>query len=140
MYLDYQLIVQVTSAAEAISILLCLYNIFEIKFTRHSGGIHLLYGIMFQDQGELTKSMRKLLSSWDYVIKNKSVVYQHRSTTTTTVSNMTVIQHATSNETNENNLNAIEEINSPRNQQINKINQEPTVNDLSGHTLQLGKP
>ncbi|CAF3904462.1 unnamed protein product, partial [Rotaria magnacalcarata] len=54
LYLDYQLIEQTTSAQEAISILLCLYNIFEIKFTRHSRGINLLYGIMFQDQNELS--------------------------------------------------------------------------------------
>ncbi|CAM4802664.1 unnamed protein product [Rotaria magnacalcarata] len=60
LYLDYQLIEQTTSAQEAISILLCLYNIFEIKFTRHSRGINLLYGIMFQDQNELSFEMPML--------------------------------------------------------------------------------
>ena len=95
MYLDYQLIGQTTSAQEAISILLCLYNIFEIKFTRHSRGIHLLYGVVFQDQNELSKSLRKLLLSWDYTIKNKSIVYQRQITTTTTTTTAAATVSAT---------------------------------------------
>lgn len=142
LYLDYQLILQVTSAEMAISILLCLYNIFEIKFTRHSSSIHLLYGIMFQDQSELTKSMRKLLLSWDYVIEKKSVAYQHRTTadtiTTTTVNNIILIQNTTSTETNDNNLNVLEQINSPKNHEMNEVDQEPAPMDSFDHTLQLG--
>jgi hypothetical protein len=138
-YLDYQLIVQATSALEAMSILLCLYNIFEIKFTRHSRGTHLLYGIMFQDQSELTKSMRNHLLSWGYVIKNKSLVHQHQSTTTT-VNNITMIQSTISLETNENDSNVLEEIDSTQSQQISNLNQEPTINHLFNDTSELGKP
>ncbi|CAF3311671.1 unnamed protein product [Rotaria socialis] len=118
LYLDYQLIEQTTSAQEAISILLCLYNIFEIKFTRHYLGINLLYGIMFQDQNELSKSLRKLLLSWDYIIENKSIVHQHQ-TKTTTVNNMSMIHTTTSTETYENDSNVLEETHFIQNQQIN---------------------
>ncbi|CAF3284555.1 unnamed protein product [Rotaria socialis] len=120
LYLDYQLIEQTTSAQEAISILLCLYNIFEIKFTRHYLGINLLYGIMFQDQNELSKSLRKLLLSWDYIIENKSIVHQHQ-TKTTTVNNMSMIHTTTSTETYENDSNVLEETHFIQNQQINNV-------------------
>ncbi len=64
LYLDRQLIVQTTCAYQAMSILLGLYNIFEIKFQRHFRGVHLLYGVMFEDSNEISKSLRKLLLSW----------------------------------------------------------------------------
>ena len=154
LYLDYQLIVQTTSVQEAIAILLGLYNIFEIKFTRHSRGIHLLYGIMFQDQNELTKSLRKILLSWDYIIKNRSIGYQNQSTTTTTtttttVNNSSMTQSTTSVETNENDSNGndlngngsnvLEKIDSIQNQLSNHSNQEPTNNHSFNHTQELGK-
>jgi hypothetical protein len=139
LYLDYHLIVQTTSAQEAISILICLYNIFEIKFTRHSRGIHLLYGVMFQDQNELSKSLRKLLLSWDYIIKNKTIVHQRQTTTTTTVSNINMIQSTISTETNVNDSNVLEEIDSVQNQQLNIINQDPEIDHSLNHTQELGK-
>jgi hypothetical protein len=138
LYLDYQLIVQTTFAQEAVSVLLCLYNIFEIQFTRHSRGIHLLYGVMFQDQNELSKSLRKLLLSWDYIIKNKSLVHQHQ-TTTSVVNNIDIIQSTLSIETNENDSNVIEETDPIQNDQINNVNQEPTFNHSFNHTQELGK-
>jgi hypothetical protein len=138
LYLDYQLIVQTTSAQEAVSVLLCLYNIFEIQFTRHSRGIHLLYGVMFQDQNELSKSLRKLLLSWDYIIKNKSLVHQHQ-TTTSVVNNIDIIQSTLSIETNENDSNVIEETDPIQNDQINNVNQEPTFRHSFDHTQELGK-
>lgn len=138
LYLDYQLIVQTTSAQEAVSVLLCLYNIFEIQFTRHSRGIHLLYGVMFQDQNELSKSLRKLLLSWDYIIKNKSLVHQHQ-TTTSVVNNIDIIQSTLSIETNENDSNVIEETDPIQNHQINNVNQEPTFSHSFDHKQELGK-
>jgi hypothetical protein len=114
LYLDYEVIVQTTSAEEAISILLCLYNLFEIKFQRHSRGVHLLYGIMFEDQNDLTKSLRKVLLTWDYIIKNKPIVHQHRTTTTATNSN--------------------------QNEEVNNVNEETISNHSFNQTQESGKP
>ena len=151
MYLDYQLIGQTTSAQEAISILLCLYNIFEIKFTRHSRGIHLLYGVVFQDQNELSKSLRKLLLSWDYTIKNKSIVYQRQITTTTTttaaatvsattaMNDISVPQIATSAKTNENDSAVLEGAEFIPDQQTNNVNKKATPNSPSNNTQRLSK-
>ena len=151
MYLDYQLIGQTTSAQEAISILLCLYNIFEIKFTRHSRSIHLLYGVVFQDQNELSKSLRKLLLSWDYTIKNKSIVYQRQITTTTTttaaatvsatttMNDISVPQIATSAKTNENDSAVLEGAEFIPDQQTNNVNKKATPNSPSNNTQRLGK-
>jgi hypothetical protein len=105
LYLDYQFILQTTSAQEAISILLGLHNIFEVKFTRHSRGVQLLYGVMFQEQNELSKSLRKLLLSWEYVIQNKSIVHQRQSTTTAE-NNSIMTENTASIESNEDHPNA----------------------------------
>ncbi|CAF1243966.1 unnamed protein product [Adineta steineri] len=140
LYLDYELIVRTTSAQEAVSILIGLYNIFEVKFTRHSRGVHLLYAIMFQDQNEFTKSLRNLLVSWDYIIKNKLAVRQHLSTiTATTLSNSNVIQSTISMQTNENGLDAVAKVDSIQNQTINDISQESATNHSLNHASTLGK-
>ncbi|CAF3796765.1 unnamed protein product [Rotaria sp. Silwood1] len=134
LYLDYQLIVHTTSAQEAIAILLGLYNIFEIKFTRHSRGVPLLYGIIFQDQNELTKSLRKILLSWEFIIKNKSIVHQHQSTTT--VNNGGMTQSTTSIETNVNDSNEDDPNKNGPNENysnINHVNQESTINHSFNH-------
>ncbi|CAF2055407.1 unnamed protein product [Rotaria magnacalcarata] len=83
LYLDYERIVQTTSASEALSLLISLYNVFEIKFQRHGRAAHLLYGVLFEDTNELSKSLRAILLSWDYIIKNKSNFYQQHKQTTT---------------------------------------------------------
>jgi hypothetical protein len=98
-----------------------------------------LYGVIFQDQNELSKSLRKLLLSWDYIIKNKLIVRQHQ-TKTTTASNISMVQSAISTETNENDSNVLEEIDSVQNQQINNVNQEPAINHSFNHTQELDKP
>ena len=141
MYLDYQLIGQTTSAQEAISILLFLYNVFEIKFTSHSSGIHLLYGVVFQDQNELSKSLRKLLLSWDYAIKNKSIIHQHQitMTTTTTMNDISVLQIPTSVKINENDSAVLEGTEFIPGQQTNNVNKETTPNSPSNNTQRLSK-
>jgi len=108
------LIVQTTSAEAAISLLLCLYNLFEIKFQRHFRGIQLLYGVIFEDSSELSVSLRKLLFSWDYIIKNKYHVHQYQTTTATTIiDNINTTQHIVSN--------------------------DPTINHSLNQTQELGK-
>ncbi|CAF1021362.1 unnamed protein product [Adineta steineri] len=138
LYLDYELIVQTTSAQEAISILLSLYNIFEVKFARHSRGVHLLYAIMFQDQNELTKPLRNLLVSWEYTIKNKLVVRQHLSTiTATTLNNSNITQSTISMQSNENGLDVVEKVDSIQNQTINDMDQESVTNHSLNHAPAL---
>jgi hypothetical protein len=138
LYLDYHLILQTTSAQEAMSVLICLYNIFEIKFTRHARGMNLLYGVMFQDQNELSKSLRKLLLSWGYIIENKSIVTKHQTKTTST-NNISMLQSATTTETNENNSIILQETECIQNQQIDNINQEPTINHSFNDTEEMSK-
>jgi len=138
LYLDYQLIGQTTSAQQAVSFLLCLYNIFEIKFTRHSRGIHLLYGVVFQDQNELSKSLRKILLSWDYTIENKSIAHQHQMTTTT-MNNINVIQNTTSVKRNENDSMVIEESEFIQDQQTNNVTRETTLTSSFNNTQRLSK-
>ncbi|CAF3502492.1 unnamed protein product [Rotaria sordida] len=121
LYLDYQLIGQTTSAQQAVSFLLCLYNIFEIKFTRHSRGIHLLYGVVFQDQNEL---------------KNKSIAHQHQMTTTT-MNNISVIQNTTSVKRNENDSMVIEESEFIQDQQTNNVTRETTLTSSFNNTQRL---
>ncbi|CAF1375267.1 unnamed protein product [Rotaria sordida] len=121
LYLDYQLIGQTTSAQQAVSFLLCLYNIFEIKFTRHSRGIHLLYGVVFQDQNEL---------------KNKSIAHQHQMTTTT-MKNISVIQNTTSVKRNENDSMVIEESEFIQDQQTNNVTRETTLTSSFNNTQRL---
>ncbi|CAF0824523.1 unnamed protein product [Didymodactylos carnosus] len=56
---------------QALGLLLSLYNIFEIKLGAHNRAVHLLYGIVFQDPGVLTKPLRMELKSWKFDIKTK---------------------------------------------------------------------
>ncbi|CAF1203963.1 unnamed protein product [Adineta steineri] len=122
LYLDYELIVQTTSAQEAISILLSLYNIFEVKFARHSCGVHLL----------------NLLVSWDYTIKNKLVVRQHLSTITApTLNSSNITQSTISMQTNENGLDVVEKVDSIQNQTINDMSQESATNHPLNHPSTL---
>jgi hypothetical protein len=97
-----------------------------------------LYGVIFQDQNELSKSLRKVLLSWDYIINNKSIVHQHQ-TTTTMVNNISKIQSTISIETNENDSNILEETDYVQNQQINNVDQESTISHSFNHTEELGK-
>jgi hypothetical protein len=60
----------------------------------------------FQDQNELSKLLRKLLLTWDYIIKDKSVVHQHQ-TTTTAVNSISMIQSIVSIEPNEKDSNVL---------------------------------
>ncbi|CAF4030146.1 unnamed protein product, partial [Adineta steineri] len=125
-------------AQEAISILLSLYNIFEVKFARHSRGVHLLYAIMFQDQNELTKSLRNLLVSWDYTIKNKLAVRQHLNTiTATTLNNSNITQSTISMQSNENGLDVVEKVDPIQNQTINDMDQESVTNHSLNHAPAL---
>ncbi|CAF5161804.1 unnamed protein product, partial [Rotaria magnacalcarata] len=52
-------------------------------FQRHGRAAHLLYGVLFEDTNELSKSLRAILLSWDYIIKNKLNFYQQHKQTTT---------------------------------------------------------
>ncbi|CAF0973569.1 unnamed protein product [Didymodactylos carnosus] len=72
LFADWQLITETTNPATALAVLLSLYNIFEIKFTKNNCASHLLYGIIFQDGNELGKSLRTVLSSWDYIFENRT--------------------------------------------------------------------
>ncbi|CAF1546209.1 unnamed protein product [Adineta steineri] len=93
---------------------------------------------MFQDQNELTKSLRNLLVSWHYTIQNKLVVRQHLSTiTATTLNNSNMIQITISMQTNENGLDVVEKVDPIQNQTINDMDQESATNHSLNHALAL---
>jgi hypothetical protein len=144
LYLDYQMIVQTTSAQTALSVLLSLYNNFEIKFQRHYSGIHLLYGVIFEDANELSESMRKLLLSWGYELKNKSIIHQHRVATTTTaptitMNNIDTVDNTLSVEPSTNDLRVSEQALLIQNQELNDIDKEPTLHHTFPQTQESSK-
>ncbi|CAF1144225.1 unnamed protein product, partial [Didymodactylos carnosus] len=72
LYLDWRLICTTGSHEEALALIFAIYNIFEIQITGvHNRVIHLMYGILFQDQGILTKHLRSQLKIWNYMIEPK---------------------------------------------------------------------
>ncbi|CAF1398255.1 unnamed protein product [Adineta steineri] len=70
-FLDYEVISETSSIDEALCIVISLYIIFELQFGIHNRIIQLLYGILLQQSGALTKPLRVLLNQWSFVIDKK---------------------------------------------------------------------
>lgn len=70
-FLDYEIITETSSIDQAFAIIISLYVIFELQFGTHNRIIHLLYGILLQEPGALTKSLRLLLNQWNFIIDKK---------------------------------------------------------------------
>ncbi|CAF1531366.1 unnamed protein product [Adineta ricciae] len=72
LYLDWRVVIRTTNPTTALSLLLSLYNIFEVKFTKNNHTSHLLYGIFFQNGDELGKNLRILLNSWHFKLEDRT--------------------------------------------------------------------
>ncbi|CAM4933777.1 unnamed protein product [Rotaria socialis] len=88
-FLDYEVITETSSIDQALCIIICLYVIFELQFGAHNRIIHLLYGILLQESGALTKPLRHLLHQWNFIIDKKENKGNTQITTTTSTNNDT---------------------------------------------------
>ncbi|CAF1593144.1 unnamed protein product [Adineta ricciae] len=52
-------------------ILFALYVVFDLQFGTHNRTIQLLYGILLQEPGSLSKPLRLLLTQWNFVIEKR---------------------------------------------------------------------
>ncbi|CAF2071767.1 unnamed protein product, partial [Rotaria magnacalcarata] len=86
-YLDYEFITETISLDQALAIVISLYAIFELQFGAHNRVIHLLYGIFMQQPEVLTKSMRILLSDWNFKIDYKELEPNRLTTSNISVTN-----------------------------------------------------
>ncbi|CAM4980796.1 unnamed protein product [Rotaria socialis] len=86
-YLDYEFITETISFDQALAIIISLYAIFELQFGAHNRVIHLLYGIFMQQPEVLTKSMRILLSDWNFKIDYKELEPNRLTTSNISVTN-----------------------------------------------------
>ncbi|CAF1375132.1 unnamed protein product, partial [Rotaria magnacalcarata] len=86
-YLDYEFITETISFDQALAIVISLYAIFELQFGAHNRVIHLLYGIFMQQPEVLTKSMRILLSDWNFKIDYKELEPNRLTTSNISVTN-----------------------------------------------------
>jgi hypothetical protein len=80
LFLDWQVVTETASATTALALLLSLYNVFEIKFTKNNQTSHLLYGVMFQNGHELRKNLRILLNSWNFTYEDRTKQSQMQTT------------------------------------------------------------
>ena len=70
--LDWHVVVETASPTTALALLLSLYNIFEIKFTKNNHTSHLLYDVIFQDGDQLGKNLRIVLNSWGFMYQDRA--------------------------------------------------------------------
>ncbi|CAF4032126.1 unnamed protein product [Rotaria sordida] len=80
LYLDWQVVVETTSPTTALSLLLSLYNVFEVKFAKNNHTSHLLYGVFFQNGDELGKNLRIILNSWYFTFEDRTKKSQTQTT------------------------------------------------------------
>lgn len=84
-FLDYEFITEMSSIDQAFCVVISLYVIFELQFGAHNRIIQLLYGILLQEPGALTKPLRLLLNQWDFLIDKKENRRDIHTNTTTTI-------------------------------------------------------
>ncbi|CAF1413510.1 unnamed protein product [Rotaria sordida] len=80
LYLDWQVVVETTSPTTPLSLLLSLYNVFEVKFAKNNHTSHLLYGVFFQNGDELGKDLRIILNSWHFTFEDRTEKSQTQTT------------------------------------------------------------
>ena len=65
------MIVETTSPTTALSLLLSLCNVFEVKFAKNNHTARLLYGVIFQNGDGIGKNLRILLKSWHFAFEDR---------------------------------------------------------------------
>lgn len=66
------MITETTDANTAVALLIAMYNIFEIKFSKNNRTARLLYGILTKDTHELGKNLRLLLHEWEFPLTDQN--------------------------------------------------------------------
>ncbi|CAF1255520.1 unnamed protein product [Didymodactylos carnosus] len=70
-FVDWLMITETTDAATAVVLLVAMYSIFEIKFSKNNRTARLLYGLLLRDTNELGKGLRVLLHSWEFPLDDQ---------------------------------------------------------------------
>ncbi|CAF1460038.1 unnamed protein product, partial [Rotaria sordida] len=86
-FLDYEIITETPSIDQALCVVISLYVLFELQFGSHNRIIQLLYGILLQEPGALTKPLRLLLNQWNFIVDKKE--YKRNIQMPTTISTTT---------------------------------------------------
>lgn len=71
-YVDFVLIVSTRSPDDALGLLIAMYNIFELSFSKHSRAIRFLYSIIHKDKRFLSNAMRLLLKENNIELMNET--------------------------------------------------------------------
>ena len=71
-YVDFILIVSTTSPDDALGLLIAMYNIFELNFSKNSRAIRFLYSILQNDKRFLSNAMRLLNQENNIEIMNET--------------------------------------------------------------------
>ncbi|CAF1370823.1 unnamed protein product [Rotaria sordida] len=100
-FLDYEIITETPSIDQALCVVISLYVLFELQFGSHNRIIQLLYGILLQESGALTKPLRFLLNQWNFIVDKKeykrsiqmpTTISTTTKTLTTTVENLIQVE------------------------------------------------
>ena len=76
-FFDYEMITETTSIGQAACVIVSLYVIFNLQFGLHNRTIQLLYAILLQEPGALTKPLSLLLHQWKLIIDKKKEKIKH---------------------------------------------------------------
>ena len=71
-YVDFILIVSTTSPDDALGLLIAMYNIFELNFSKNSRAIRFLYSILHNGKRFLSNAMRLLIKENNIEIMNET--------------------------------------------------------------------
>ncbi|CAF4022370.1 unnamed protein product, partial [Rotaria magnacalcarata] len=71
-YIDFILVVSTTSPDDALGLLIAMYNIFELNFSKNSRAIRFLYSIVHNDKRFLSNAMRLLIKENNIEIMNET--------------------------------------------------------------------
>ncbi|CAF4709600.1 unnamed protein product [Rotaria socialis] len=82
LYLDWQVVAETRNPTTALSLLLSLYNVFEVKFAKNNHTSRLLNGVFFQNGEDLGKNLRILLNSWHFTFEDRIKKLQIQTTNT----------------------------------------------------------
>ncbi|CAM4847246.1 unnamed protein product [Rotaria magnacalcarata] len=80
--LDWQVVAETRNPTTALSLLLSLYNVFEVKFAKNNHTSRLLNGVFFQNGEDLGKNLRILLNSWHFTFEDRIKKLQIQTTNT----------------------------------------------------------
>ena len=76
LYLDFHLVTEIDCCSKALTLILSLYYVFEVRLGHHNRCSRMLYAVLLEDCHYLNKKVKNLLNSWQYKIINRPVLRQ----------------------------------------------------------------